>query len=105
MRLYKTYILATLEKVLAHNLNVDDPELKDPGAPSVAPEDLPVFSEKTMGLIEQYRKHALLVEDFENWMALLENVAAMAGLNPATELDELASVLNRYRVDAGKQPL
>lgn len=77
----------------------------DPGKPSVAPKDLPVFDEKTMEHISEYRDKALLVPTFEAFMSLLENIATEVGLNPAQDFDKLASVLNRYRTETGLEPL
>ena len=102
---YRTYILRQL---LSLGERFDPPEEglpKDPGKPSVAPSDVPVFEIEVMEKLEYYRDKALLVPTFEAFMDLLENVSNELGLNPAQDYDKLASVLNQYRVEKGLEPL
>ena len=104
MALYKTYIISTLQHVIAQHFPQEE-TFNNPGEPSVAPEGTFIFPDDIMKKIEYYKDNAILVDDFESWMAFLENVATELALNPAQDLDDLASVLNQYRVTEGKKPL
>ena len=96
-----------IKKVIAAFERFDErPEpTTNPGEPSVAPKDLPVFDNETMIKLDDYRDKTLSVQTFEAFMSLLENIATEVGLNPAQDFDKLASVLNRYRTETGLEPL
>lgn len=98
----KTYIYAAVKNALEQNIeNVPGEVLQ----PLVAPQSAPVFPEDVMRRISFYNDMALNVEDFESWMNLLEHVANETGLSVATDLEKIASVLNRFRMENGKEPL
>jgi len=101
MSLYKTYIYAKVQEAVDE---LKDP-LKEPFEPALAPESAPVFSDEIMRKLDLYKDKAISVNDFESWMALLEKVATETGLNPATDFEKIASVLNRYRRDVNLEPL
>jgi len=84
---------------------VEDGLPTNPGKPSVAPEGVPVFEDDLMQRLDAHRSKVLNVSDFESFMDLLQNIATEEGLNPAQDFDELASVLNRFRLDKGLDPL
>jgi len=105
MSLYKTYIIAQVGMALDENLLAEDSVPKNVGEPLVAPESAPVFTDDIMRQLQFYKDKAVAVEDFEAWMKFLELVANELKLNPATDFPKIASVLNRYRVDEGKEPL
>ena len=104
MALHKTYIVSAFQHVLSQNLPQEN-LFQEPGEPAVAPENALVFPEDIMKKIQYYKDNAILVEDFESWMAFLENVAIELDLNPAQDLENLASVLNQYRISEGQPPL
>lgn len=106
MSLYATYIIAQVQDALDQLIETkEDTTPKNLGEPLVAPESVPVFPDELMRRIQFYKSMAIAVEDFESWMAFLERVANELKLNPATDFPKLASVLNRYRVGVGKDPL
>jgi len=105
MTLYKTYIVAQVQLALDQNLQTEENVPKNVGEPLVAPESLPVFPDEVMTKLQFYKDKAVAVEDFESWMQFLEIVTNELKLNPASDFPKLASVLNRYRVDEGKEPL
>jgi hypothetical protein len=105
MSLSTTYIIAHVQAALDHNLLAAEEVPKGTGEPVVAPESLPVFSDDIMCRMQFFKDKAIAIPDFEAWMQFLELVAGELGLNPATDFPKIASVLNRYRVDEGKEPL
>jgi len=105
-RNYKDYIVAkTIEAFERFEDDANDYTLGQPGQPSVAPEGVPVFDRDMMQDIELHRTKILNAPTFEAFMDLLQNIATEVGLNPAQDFDKLASVLNRYRVEEGLEPL
>ena len=102
MRLFRYYIISKVKEALT------DPTpapLSDPSQPTVAPEDSPVFPENIMRQLEFFKEKALLVKDFEGFSALLEQAAIELNLNPAQDLEKIASILNLYRTQAVDNPL
>jgi len=79
-------------------------EQEFPGAPVVAPTDAPVFPEETMRKLDAYKEKAQLIQDFEGFMALLDYITNEEHLLPA-DRTKLASLLNRFRFEAGEDPL
>lgn len=102
--MYKTYIYATVAQVLAENIPEQQP-LNSPLEPMVASDDDMLFADDVLRKVESYKDKAVLVEDFESWMALLEIIATDLQLSPATDFPKVAAVLNRYRIANGKEPL
>lgn len=102
---HKEYIEAKTLEAFERFEDTQEDTLTDPGQPSVAPEGIPVFDKDLMQRLKLHRSKILNAPDFEAFMALLENIAAEEGLNPAQDFDKLASVLNRFRVEVGKDPL
>jgi hypothetical protein len=98
MAFYQTYIYAAVQ-------NAIDQSLSAPTQPAVAPQSAPIFSDDIMQKLSFYKDKALSVMDFESWMLLLENVAAELKLNPATDFQKIAAVLNLYRVENNLEPL
>jgi len=105
MSLYTTYIIAQVQQVLDQNLLAEETTPKNVGEPVVIPESVPVFPEEIMRRIKFYRDMAIIIEDFESWMAFLEKIANELKLNPASDFPKIAGVLNRYRLDVGMEPL
>ena len=106
MSLYATYIIAHVQAALDGNLVLDEALLpRTPGEAVVAPESTPVFSDDIMRKLQFFKTTAIDIPDFEAWMKFLELVAGELKLNPAVDFPRIASVLNRYRVDEGKEPL
>lgn len=105
MSLYKTYVIAQVQMALDQNLLTEENTPKGLGEPLVAPESIPIFPDTIMTKLQFYKDKAVAVEDFESWMKFLELVTNELKLNPASDFPKLASVLNRYRVDEGKEPL
>ena len=85
--------------------NPNDVVIESPVAPIVAPDDAPVFDLETMEKFKEFQDSAVLAPDFETFSNLLVEVANRLGMNPAVDLPKIASVLNRFRVDAGKEPI
>jgi hypothetical protein len=104
MALHTSYIIAQVQMALDQNIPQEQVP-KSSGEPIVAPESAPVFSDEIMCKLKFYKDKAIEVPDFETWMKFLEIVAGELGLNPASDFPKLASVLNRYRVDEGREPL
>jgi len=105
MPLHTSYIIAQVQAALDQNLLALEQIPKSSGEPVVAPESLPVFNDEIMRKLKFYADKAITIPDFEAWMQFLELVAGELGLNPASDFPKIASVLNRYRVDDGKEPL
>jgi hypothetical protein len=84
---------------------VQIPTSSDPSQPTIAPTDVAVFPEEIMSKLGFYKDKAILVEDFEGFSELLQLAAEETGLNPAQDLEKIASVFNRYRIENGKQPI
>ena len=104
---HKQYIVSKTIEALERFTSTEELETlpKEPGQPSVAPDGSPVFDTNLMQNLEFHRSKAINAPDFEAFMALLENIATEEGLNPAKDLEKLASVLNRWRVEKGLDPL
>ena len=101
---HKDFIIAkTIEAFERFEQN--ESESGQPGQPSVAPEGMPVFDNDTMEALETHRSKVINTPTFEAFMDLLQNVATEERLNPAQDFDKLASVLNRFRVEEGLEPL
>jgi len=105
MSLYLTYIMAHVQNAIDQNLLDGETTLKNLGEPVVIPDTVPVFPDETMRRLRFYKDMALIIEDFESWMMFLEKIANELGLNPASDFPKIAGVLNRYRLDEGKEPL
>lgn len=105
MSLYVTYIVAQVQKALDENLMAQDAIPKNLGEPLIAPESATVFPDEVMLRLQFFKNNAIAIEDFESWMIFLEHVTNELKLNPATDFPKIASVLNRYRIDDGKEPL
>ena len=99
----KSYLLQVLADALAQE--PIEQELPPPVAPAVAPPDAPPFPVEIMERLDHYKGKALLVQDFEGFMALLNAIANELKLNPATDLPKIAGVFNSYRVAEGLEPL
>lgn len=97
MSFYKTYIVAKVQEAID--------TLTAPTDPSVAPESSPVFPDEVMHKLEGYKDKAIGVNDFESFMALLEIVTTDLRLNPSSDFEKIASVLNRYRRENNLEPL
>jgi len=105
MSLHATYIVTHVKAALDEKLMAEEAVPKNTGEPAVAPQSMPVFSDDVMRKLQFFKTKAIEVPDFETWMTFLEIVASELKLNPATDFPKIASVLNRYRVDEGKEPL
>jgi len=105
MSLHKTYIISQVQKALDQNMLAPETIPKNLGDPLIIPESVPVFSTEIMLKLQLYKDMAIAVEDFETWMCFLERITTELNLNPSTDFPKIAGVLNRYRVDAGKDPL
>ena len=105
MSLYATYIIAHVKDALDQTLLNQEAIPKDIGEPPVFQESTPIFSDEVMRQLQFFKYMAIEIEDFESWMLFLDKVAFKLKLNPATDFPKIASVLNRYRVDEGKEPL
>lgn len=82
-----------------------EPEPAPPGAPAVAPPGELLFSEEIMRGLERYKGKAILIQDFEGFMAFIAQIAQELKLNPAIDLPNIAAVFNSYRVAEGLEPL
>lgn len=100
-----TYVIAKVEEAINENIKPSPEMPVEVGLPLVAPDDCPIFSEDIMRKLQFYEDNAIAVEDFETWLTFLEIIANQLELNPATDFGKLASVLNRYRLNSGKDPL
>jgi hypothetical protein len=98
----KSYLLKVLSDALDENKELPP---NTPGGPAVAPPGSTPFSAEVMEQLEHYKGKALLIQDFEGFMALLNVIANELKLNPATDLPGIASVFNSYRVAEGLEPL
>ena len=105
MSLYATYIIAHVTDALDQTLLTQESIPKDVGEPPVFQESTPIFSDDIMRHLQFFKSMAVEIEDFESWMLFLDKVASELKLNPASDFPKIASVLNRYRVDEGKEPL
>ena len=105
MSLYKTYMYASVQNALdtLKLMEILGPE--EVGSPSVAPQDAAIFSDDMMKRLEAYADKAIVIPDFEAWMDFLEIVANELGLDPISDIEKLASVLNNYRVEQNLEPL
>jgi hypothetical protein len=97
MSFYKTYIVAKVQEAIDN--------LSAPTDPAVAPESSPIFPNEIMHKLEGYKDKAIGVSDFESFMTLLETVANDLRLNPSSDFEKIASVLNRYRRENNLEPL
>ena len=103
---HKDFIVAkTLEAFERFDPVVEETLPQEPGSPSVAPDGVPVFDLETKRNLELHKDKVIHAPDFEAFMDLLQNVATEEKLNPAQDFDKLASVLNRFRIDEGLDPL
>lgn len=103
---HKNYIVTkTLEAFERFEPVVEETLPVEPGSPSVAPDGVPVFDLDTMRALELHKAKVINAPDFEAFMDLLQNIATEENLNPAQDFDKLASVLNRFRIDEGLEPL
>jgi hypothetical protein len=75
---------------------VQDGIMEDSDGTVTAPEDLPVFDDATTRRLAFYKDAAQLVEDFEGFMKLLDDVMDAEKLEPSKRTD-LAALFNRYR--------
>jgi len=100
---YKSFIIASVKKVLAQDLVQIEPET--PGGPMVAPPDAPIFPEEVMRKLEAYREKALLITDFEGFIKLIEITIAELKLNPAQDNSKVASIFNLFRKENNLEPL
>jgi hypothetical protein len=108
MNFPRSYLLKVLSDALEEHQEVTPPTTLlpgTPGAPEVAPPDAAPFSAEVMQQLEYYRGKALLVQDFEGFMALINTIANELKLNPAQDLPKIAGVFNSYRVTEGLEPL
>jgi hypothetical protein len=76
----------------------------DPSQPSVAPEDASIFPEEMMLKLEFYKEKVLLVEDFEGFSDLVTH-ATQELLLGVSETEKVAAIFNRFRLEAGKDPI
>ena len=116
MRLEKAYLIKVLGDALEQIQELADqtaspvgdhpePLPQPPGAPAVAPPNAPLFPIDVMENIERYKEKALMIQDFEGFMALLTAVATELNLNPAVDLPNLAAIFNKWRLAEGLDPL
>lgn len=67
------------------------------GAPVIAPPDALLFPEEVLRQIAFHKDKVLVVQDFEGFMALLDEIVAELQLDPGKGRTDLAAVLNSYR--------
>lgn len=95
----KSYVLGK-SMLLCRSIATTEEQIE----PAVAPKSELRSLDDKMEQILTYKERATSVADFESFLGLLDEVIATCGLSPAEDTTEVASILNRIRVDAGMLP-
>lgn len=100
---YIIRILSEAIEVIREEPSQEEPA--DISSPSIMSPSETALTEEQESELSKYIDKALMVEDFEGFLELLQHIADREGYNQAKDLDLLASFFNRERIAQNLDPL